>query len=334
MRYAICLLSAALLLSYRARCDTRIGSVVDDFRSRGSWSGPIYQYGDRSTGDAAITDGVLRVTHAPRARYHMVSMEKAYSLDFSPGTAFHTRFRCKERLLGADMYVTLTLDGKQLVQLGVNGEMHWRMFKQCALKAWDDELFWGSPLIRGAVDYRKTTDFRTALPKARAGKLLYTDWHLLSVCYDGAGDERRLRVFVDGDEVPYRDLDAAAPQGRIDTHFAPGMAPLEQRSKLTVSLGLMTDGDLYGDTRVNGGAGVRWLHAFADNTPAIPSPTDPAAAVKRNATVYWDYLIIASPTTLGSIAPDIRRLLREGRLDRRVAAKLGLLPRGATAHQR
>lgn len=287
-------------------------AIIDDFNDRDGWRGPIYQYGDRATGGASIASGILTITHAPKGRYHMVSMERDFTVDFKPNTWIHCRFRMHEPLLGADMYTTFTLDGKCLLQMGINGEQQWRMFANCVAKDWDDELFFGSEVIRGE-ESGKRTDIRVGLSALLKAKVRYTDWHVFSVKYHVNGRERTIRLFVDGCEIAYRDLDMPFPRGAVDNRALDDFRPPPHGSKLTVSFGIMTDGDLYGDTSVNDGAGVRWLHAFADNTPAIPSPTDPRAAVKKHSRMFWDYVIVVSEQDAPQIRPQIDRLVAEDR---------------------
>jgi len=295
---------------------------VDDFDEPALWRGPIHQYGNLATGTARVAGGLLTVVRRPGGRYHMLSMERDLRADPASGLWVHFRFRMEERLLGADLYATVTVGGRTLAQMGVNGEMHWRMFERCRKKPFDDELFFGSDLIAGE-DGGKRSDIRLALPPARAGRILYTDWHVFSVGVSGAPGRRRVTVLVDGLEPIYRDLDAAAPAGVVDMRVPPERDLRPGPADVRVSFGVFADGDLYGDTRVNDGAGVRWLHAFADDTPAEPHPSDPRLAVKREARMHWDWLIVHDGAGARLAGKRAARLVRAGRLDPAVARRLG-----------
>jgi hypothetical protein len=155
-----------------------------------------------------------------------------------------------------------------------------------------NQFFWGSEVIVGEAD-GKNLDMRTALPVALTNSVKYTNWTMVSMKYEVNGADRRLRLFVNGKEIVYRDIDSAYPQGSIDNHVVSTFDP-GSNSVISVEFANFTDGDLYGDTSVNNGAGIRWLHAFADNTPALPHPTDPAQAIKKDSEMQWDYMMMTT----------------------------------------
>jgi hypothetical protein len=299
------------------------GSFFDDFEGPLAWTGPVYQYGNPATGDAFARRGILTVRHAPVGKRHSVSVERTCEMRVGPGTWFHFRFRARRMLLGADMYTTVSVGGQTLIQFGVNGEQHWVQGAACQAKRLDDELFWGSPLIVGEAG-GKNTDMRVGVAEALRGRLRYTDWVLFSAKLEGAGPRARLRLFANGYEIVYRDLDAAYPAGGIDNHLRPGVALPGGQVPVTLTLANFTDGDLYGDTRVNDGAGVRWEHAFADQTPALPHPTDPAKALKRDADFLWDWVLAVNEAEMDQVAGPVRRLVDEGRLPAQVARRVRL----------
>jgi len=298
-------------------------AIFDDFGDPAVWIGPVYQYGNRATGDAFISDGVLTVRHAPVAKWHTVSMQRTCQCVVGPDTWFHFRFRAREMLLGADMYTTVTVDDQTLIQFGVNGEQHWVQGARCQAKQFDDELFWGSPLIVGEAG-GKNTDMRVALAEALRGRVRYTDWVLFSARYEAGPAERRVRLFVEGEEIVYRDLDAAYPEGGIDNHLRSEARLPDGPATVTITLANFTDGELYADRKVNDGAGVRWEHAFADQTPAIPDPDDPAKAVKRDADFEWDWVMIVDEARKPPLRRQVQRLIRQGRLPAETAARVGL----------
>jgi hypothetical protein len=86
---------------------------------------------------------------------------------------------------------------------------------------------------------------------------------------------------------------------------------------------LFRDGNLYGDPRVHDGAGVRWLHAFADNSPALPVPGNPTDAVKKTALLEWDYVMLIGKEGLTQLGEQVERLVKEGRFPESMAERLG-----------
>ena len=284
--------------------------MFDDFDTVDGWELPIYQYGDTLSGDAAITDGELRITRKPRAKWHSVTAERTVQVRFEPGLAVFFRFRFEKRLLGSDFYLHLNIAGENWVELGVNGEQSWHMFRHCEEKAFDDELFYGSKFIAGqkpGIHFPdgKKTDIRAALGAETAGRIRWDDWRVFGVVWDDSeGDNGRLRVFIDGDEIEYRDLDCMAPEGGIDTRFRNDVLKLqaEQTSgndrpdKLEIRFSAFADGDLYADKSVNDGEGVRWLSAFASMTPAVPSPDGPETATPADAVLCFDYCLVIDST--------------------------------------
>lgn len=315
------LIALALLLC----CASAAIAVFDDFEELGAWKGPVFEYGDATTGDAWIRDSVLGVRHRPVGRWHTVSMQREWPVEFHWNTWIHFRFRLPEILLGADLYFTAQRGDTVLIQWGVNGEQHWVQGGQCEAKTWDDEFFWGSPLIIGEAD-GKNTDIRTGLPDALRGKVRYTDWTLVSIKFEETKDQRRVRVFVEGLEVPLRDLDAAFPNGVIDNRVKENFQPPAETTPLRITCANFADGDLYADTAVNAGAGVRWLHAFAEMTPALPHATDPKQAVQKDSVMEWDYVIVVDEAETPALYTKMEALAAAGRLDRAAAERVGLLP--------
>jgi hypothetical protein len=299
--------------------------VFDDFTDPAAWTGPIYEYGNHATGDAFIRNGILTVRHAPVAKWHTVSMRREWRVALGTDTWLHFRFRAREMLLGADMYTTVTVGDRILIQFGVNGEQHWVQGALCQAKAFDDELFWGSPLIAGEAS-GKNTDIRVAVAEALRGRLRYTDWVVFSVKYEVRWAEARVRLFVNGHEIVYRDIDAGYPNGDIDNHVRADAALPKGPVPVVITLANFTDGDLYGDVTVNGGAGVRWEHAFAEQTPAIPHPEDPKQAINRNADFQWDWVMVVNEAEAHEVRKEVEKLIREERLAEDVARRVGLLP--------
>ena len=77
---------------------------------------------------------------------------------------------------------------------------------------------------------------------------------------------------------------------------------------MTVTFANFTDGDLYADTSVNDGAGIRWLHAFAANTPAIPHRSDPGKAVAKDSDMEFDFVLIHRPGEMNALPEKLRKL--------------------------
>lgn len=317
-------LVACLATALLARAEP---AIIDEFDADDGWTLPIYQYGIAETGDAEIVGGTLRVTHRPVGRYHMVSAQKTYSADARQSVWLHFRFRELEPLLGANMYTHVWLGPQLIAEFGMNGEQHWRMFSRCERKEWDDELFFGSPIIMGE-EGGKNTDMRVALPEPLLGEVRYTDYHVFSVKLELAGDDRRLRLFVDGFEPLYRDIDAEAPRGAIDNRIVADFQALEGPAAVRVGLGIMTDGDLYADTSANGGEGIRWLHAFADMTPALPHPEIPSSAVKRDSVMLWDWVMIVPDARARELSSTIHGMVARGDMAPGVARRLDMLSGG------
>jgi hypothetical protein len=209
-------------------------------------------------------------------------------------------------LLGADLYATVSFDGEMVLQMGVNGEQHWIQGGSCQEKSFDDELFWGSDVIVG--EGHKRTDIRVGLSEGPA--LRYTNWTLVSMCYEVQDNTRRIRLFVNGREVVYRDLDAAAPAGAVDNRVRADCLRLDRPVPVTVGLANFTDGDLYADTSVNKGDGIRWLRAFAANTPATPHRSDPGKAVVKDSDMEFDFVLIHRPGETNGLPKAFQKLVR------------------------
>lgn len=261
------------------------------------------QYGNAATGKAWFDTGILTIRREPVGKWHAVSMKRAWTVDPRHGLWGHVRFRIKEMLLGADLYVTVSLDNEVVLQIGVNGEQHWIQGAKCQPKQLDDELFWGSSVIIGEED-GKRTDIRVGLPEI--ARLRYTDWTLISMYYDVTDGARRIRLFVNGHEIVYRDLDAAAPAGAVDNRVRPECLRACKPVRVSLERANFADGDLYADTSVNDGAGVRWLHAFAVNTPARPHSSDPRRAEPRPSDMQFDFVLIHTPTQAGEVTAKLR----------------------------
>jgi hypothetical protein len=188
-----------------------------------------------------------------------------------------------EPLIGADMYTTIGLDWqedkqqfKHAVYLIINGEQHWQQFAPAVPKAYDDEITFGASNIGGAGS--KRSDIRVQFPVAHT-RPRYSDWQLFSVKNEYGPAGARLRIFVNGREVIYRDIDAPYPQGGIDMRMP---SPLRSSSTLTFGFSTLTDGDEYAATWDPNGVRYRWC--YAQFSPA--RPTYMAQPTKR-AKVQW-----------------------------------------------
>jgi hypothetical protein len=219
-------------------------------------------------------------------------------VDPQAGLWCHVCFRIKEMLLGADLYVVLRLDNEMILQAGVNGEQHWVNDGKCQPKQFDDELFLGADVIAGEEN-GKRTDIRVGLPKG--AQLRYTDWTLLSMGYEIIDGTRRIRLFVNGHEIIYRDLDRHAPAGAVDNRVRAGCLQAEKPVLFSVELSNFNDGNLYADTSFNKGKGVRRLSAFAAQTPARPHVSDPAKAVPCHSDMLFDFVFLHAPAAPGDL---------------------------------
>ena len=283
--------SLALWFSSPHASGAATAAIFDELNEPATWTGPVFQYGNPATGKAWFTNGVLTIRHSPVGRWHTVSMSRTWEADPRQGLWVHFRFRIKEMLLGADLYATVSFGDEMVLQMGVNGEQHWIQGGPCQEKDFDDELFWGSNVIVG--EDHKRTDIRVGLSEGPA--LRYTNWTLVSMGYEVKDATRRIRLFVNGREVVYRDLDAAAPAGAVDNRVRDECLHLDKPVPVTVTFANFTDGDLYADTTVNKGDGIRWLHAFAANTPAKPPPSDPSKAEVRDSDMEFDLVLLHRP---------------------------------------
>jgi len=279
-------------------------AIFDDLNEPGAWTGPVFQYGNPATGKAWFTNGVLTIRHSPVGRWHSVSMSRTWEADVRQGLWVHFRFRIREMLLGADLYATISFADEMVLQMGVNGEQHWIQGGDCQAKDFDDELFWGSNVIVG--EGHKRTDIRAELGEGPASR--YTDWTLVSMYYEVEDTGRRIRLFINGREVIYRDLDAAAPAGAVDNRVRAGCLRPHKAVPVTATFANFTDGDLYADTTVNNGDGIRWLRAFAANTPAKPHRSDPGKAEVKDSDMEFDFVLIHRPGETNALPVALRKL--------------------------
>jgi hypothetical protein len=85
---------------------------------------------------------------------------------------------------------------------------------------------------------------------------------------------------------------------------------LDKAVPVTVTFANFTDGDLYADTTVNKGDGIRWLHAFAANTPAKPHRADPNKAEVKDSDMEFDFVLIHRPDETDALPEAFRKLAR------------------------
>lgn len=236
--------------------------VIDLFDDPQAVEGPIYEYGFPETGSGLVSEGVVRVTRDPVLKYHGVAMRKTYAADLSPGSWVHFRFRMAEALLGANMYTFVRINEIEVACIGINGAAHWQQEAQRQPKLIDDEFFVTLHLASGTLG-----DVRLAYPEGLPPGKQYTDWTLFSLKHeiDGLG-VRRLRVFVDGREVTYRNIDAVYPEGAFDPVVDFAYSGTDQ---IQIVMSVMNDGDQYADLR--DAKGYRGQHCYAAFTPAEPS---------------------------------------------------------------
>jgi hypothetical protein len=247
-------------------------------------------------------------------KFYAVFAEKTYNVVFEPNTWIHFRYKLGQRLIGADLYATVYVNNGIIAQVGVNGEQLWQRFQQCVPNVTDGEMFWGSDIINGYNG--KIHDFRVALTNGIDSGKFNNGWSLFSIKYeDNGGGNRKVRIFVDGREIVYRDLDVVSPDGVINNGVVTGYSLPTGSCSLKIQFGVTGDGDLYSDTSVNGGWGFNYYHAFADNTPAVPDPWIPANAIKQSQYMYWDYLLVnTTADAANTVMPEVRQLILSGRL--------------------
>ncbi|MHB9071290.1 MAG: hypothetical protein ACYC54_13100 [Sedimentisphaerales bacterium] len=289
-------------------------TIFDDFKSVNGWSVPVFQFGQSGYGGGRIhiSDG-LTLWRDPVAgfKFYAVFAEKTYNVVFEPNTWVHFRYKLGQRLIGADLYATVYVNGVAIAQLGVNGEQLWKRFDYCVPADVDNEIFWGSNIIYGYLN--QVNDFRVALPNGIDSVRWNDGWTLFSIKYeDKGGDDRRVRIFVDGREIIYRCLDEFYPNGIIDNNVVSSYSLPTGSCSLKIQFGVTGDGNLYSDTSEHNGWGFNCYHAFADNTPAVPHAWTPSLAVKQASYMYWDYLLIN--TASDAYLSQVRQLILEGRL--------------------
>jgi len=267
--------------------------MIDHFNDPTGWVGPNYSDGFTETGDAWIDNGIITILHTPRLlnnsclRWHWVSMEKEYPVNFQPNTWIHFKFRKRETLIGADMYTTIVIEGEPqdaLITIGINGEQHWQQFQQCIPKIYDDELFICAPIAGVGGD---NSDLRVGFP---APDVRYSEWFVISINYNVTGSDKKWLFFVNGIIIDDIELDSL---GTID--YTTNFVPRAGINNVLVSFSIMTDGDIYADTSIP--EGINWRNCYAECTPAVPAYPDPQNAIEKNSLMDWDYLIIATEPT-------------------------------------
>ncbi|MHB9071277.1 MAG: FG-GAP repeat domain-containing protein [Sedimentisphaerales bacterium] len=300
--------------------------VFDDFEDATSWDVPVFQYGQSGYGDGWIDNGQLTLQRDPVAgfKFYAVFAEKTYGMtNFLPNTYVHFRYKLGERLIGSDMYATVYLNDNILAQVGLNGDQLWKSFEYCVPKDIDDEIFWGSDLIYGYGG--RVHDFRVNISADGLDSIRYNDgWSLFSIKYeDDGGGNRKVRIFVDGREIVYRDINNTYPDGVIDNDVNSNYTLPNGSCSLSIQFGVTGDGNLYSNTTENGGWGFAYKHAFADNTPAVPDPYVPANATKQSQYMDWDY-VLTNPVSR-EFSPEVKQLILEDRLKVSTAVFLELL---------
>lgn len=295
-------------------------AVLDDLDTALGWSGPIYSYGFTWTGDGAVADGLMRITHYPQAKYHSIDFLKNYSITLEPNTWVHFRFKENEMLIGADAYFEVDLDGTRIALFGINGEQHWvrdgSPSAGCVPKVYDDEMFIGSSVINGVSGSGKNNDCRVNISNTL---VKYTDWHVMSVKYEVSDGVRRIRFLVDGRDIVYRDIDCIYPGGVIDNQVDDTYQPTGGTNTLTVRMSIITDGDEYADTSMSGG--TRWYHAYAQYTPALPSYlAQPANQIKADWMSKYDAV-----SAIYSNSTAINNGIAAGTIDMETAVLMGAI---------
>lgn len=329
----VCLLFSWLVLTgfLYLPMATSSTAIFDDFKSSENWS-MEYQYGFPETGSYSLDttgNGTASITHnATTLAYHGIIMEKSIDTSFSPNTWVHFRFKMPEPLLGANMYTEFILNDVSIATIGINGEQHYQRGMYCVQKSSDNEIFISSPYIRGYNG--KKTDLRVSTQKG----FMYSNWNVFSIKYDVLDGQKKLRFFVNGYEIMYRDIDAQAPAGIIDNILIHDLPINPENNTLIMQFNVMTDGEEYSSISENDGQGVRYYNCYADVVPAIPAPIrTPLNKTK----VSWmnNYDKVNAITNWGNVSESYNAIwdgIYGGRIDFRTAILMGAIPKPDPTH--
>jgi hypothetical protein len=270
-----------------------VNTLEDNLINDDGWSYPLYKYNMRDVGTVLFHEGTLAILHEPLRKYHPVSAQKSYQVDITQDLVLEFGFRMKEILIGANMYTTILIDGQELVTVGINGEQHWEMFKDCLPKPIDDELFFSSPVIEGSTASGKKSDLRVKYDRKFGN---YTDWIIFSIRYEGGDGIRHLRIFIDNQEIDYYELDELSHINNTITSFNLN----SDINTITVEFSMFSDGNSYGDPSIwrkesdgmpiQAGFNNRGCHAHF--TPAVPVKlAQPKDRAKASWMIQYDRII-------------------------------------------
>jgi len=241
--------------------------VTENFDSRESFS--LKVSGDPALVDYSVENGMLKLTHRPRDLYNFGGVEKTYEVDLSRPVWFEFRFRMQEQLLGQDMYTIIKFAGRDDLHIGIkiDSEQHWKQvfvdgsgLPACTAKNADDEY----GISASATVFQRSSEVRLKYPVGYTKP--YTEWTTYSIKYDPpvGGAPGKFTFYVDGREAMQKIDEPGAIDGT--TRAFDGMG----KTRITVSYGLLIDGNEPGYAGNSWGTRGRGCYAFA--TPARPTP--------------------------------------------------------------
>jgi hypothetical protein len=145
---------------------------------------------------------------------------------------------------------------------------------------------------------------------------------------------KKIRFFVNGDEIIYRNIDALYPAGVIDNTLINNLPINSDNNTLMMRFINFTDGTEYSSISADNGNGVRSYHCYADYVPAIPAPIrTPVNKTKVSWMTYYDNINAITNWSDTSLSYNpIWNGIYGGTIDFRTAILMGAIPQPGPTH--
>ncbi|WP_404787960.1 hypothetical protein [Altericista sp. CCNU0014] len=304
------------------------------FDSLNSLEGWVPDQEGNISGEYNKSDSLLTLSINPSSSLGVYKVSKKYSAKFGYGKWFHIAARARDPRLGGNLYIHFMIDrntdsGKmlRLFSFHQNGATAWS--NNCQIKGNMDEFSFSvgdlTVYPQGSQQRKWAMDFRSAFPpviRPSLGQLV-----VYSFKYEEPSqgqDLPKIRIFINGYEISYENLDDSSPRPHIDMRTYHQISPNIDH-EVEISLHAMTDGDAYKYPN-----NYRDLGCFASETPAIPSREDGYPHGHRNgipipSTFDFDFIMIGNGRDGDFDLNSVRQLIYAGRVGASSAIFLEML---------
>ena len=299
----VLLLMSGIIISPVEHIVANAQGIVDEFSSSSSeWL--LFKNKPETPGSFTYRSGVLSIDAEPHDSQDTIGVEKIFQGKFGDGKWVHFKIRRDNIRFGSNFYAHFFVDKNpstnegwnRLFSVHHNGASMWKYSNDCSLKSALDEfsLSLGDMMVYPKPpEYwgRWAYDFRSDFPANVRPSL--DSWILYSVKYESSSEMPRIRFFINGREISYRNPDDGSNIQILDTRTYQKISSSADH-EIKIRFENASDGSSYKFPK-----NYRDQGCYANETPAWPSRADGSpyghtSGAGLPATISIEYILIGN----------------------------------------